>query len=398
MQRSSEAIGALATALARAQVEIANPEKFLTATIQSPFPREGQRSFRYAPLSTGLDIVRKCLGRHEIATIQTTSIEPGLIRLTTTLVHASGQWVSSDLPVCLISETAAPHRLGAALTYARRYALFTLVGIAGQDDLDAPDLGGQVAVGDGPNTEAGAAQKTAPGSHRRATPSKPTRTPREGSDGQLNQLLSELEQFKEPDLLTRWASRALPLKNRLAAADALQVESAFAAKLAELEEPGSATGPGDEGQANEREVGTAGRNASVSFPKPVRERDRAHLKFVAQQPCSVCGRTPCDAHHVKFAQASAMGRKVSDKYAVPVCRLHHRELHRQGNERSWWQRLGIDPLAFAASLWRETDPDVHEASNQGGAEQIGPINGNRAGLSKALVVKDHVQNHETKPN
>ncbi|WP_426614831.1 ERF family protein [Bradyrhizobium sp. McL0616] len=399
MQRSSESIGALATALAKAQVEIANPEKSLTASIQSPFPREGQRSFRYAPLSTGLDIVRKCLGRHEIATVQATAIEleTSLIRLTTTLVHASGEWVSSDWPVCLISETAAPHRLGAALTYARRYALFTLVGIAGEDDVDAPDVGGQVAVGYGPNTEAGAAQKTAPRSDRRAAPSKPTRTPREGSDGLLNQLLSQLEQFKEPDLLTRWASRALPLKNRLAAADALRVESAFAAKLVELEDPGSATGPGAEGQANDGEVGRAGRNASISFPKPVRERDRAHLRFVAQQPCLVCGRTPCDAHHVKFAQASAMGRKVSDKYTVPVCRLHHRELHRRGNERSWWRRLGIDPLAVAASLWRETHPDVHEASNQGGAEQIGPINGNR-GLAKALVVKDHVQNHETKPN
>ncbi len=142
MQRSSNKIGALATALAKAQAEIANPEKSLTATIESPFPREGQRTFRYASLSTGLDIVRKCLGQHEIATVQSTAIDrdSGLIRLTTTLVHASGEWVSSDWPVCPASETAAPHRMGAALTYARRYALFTLVGIAGEDDLDAPDL------------------------------------------------------------------------------------------------------------------------------------------------------------------------------------------------------------------------------------------------------------------
>jgi hypothetical protein len=113
----------------------------LTATIVSPFPRERSRTFRYAPLSSGLDLVRKCLGQHEIATVQTTAIDrdSGLIRLTTTLVHASGEWVSSDWPVCPLSETAAPHRLGAALTYARRYALFTLVGIAGEDDLDAPD-------------------------------------------------------------------------------------------------------------------------------------------------------------------------------------------------------------------------------------------------------------------
>jgi hypothetical protein len=142
MQRSSETIGAIAGALAKAQIELANPEKSLTATIRSPFPREGDRSFRYASLSSGLDLVRKSLGRHEIATVQTTSIDEGagLIRLTTTLAHSSGEWVSSDWPVCPVSETAAPHRMGAALTYARRYALFTLVGIAGEDDLDAPDL------------------------------------------------------------------------------------------------------------------------------------------------------------------------------------------------------------------------------------------------------------------
>ena len=142
MQRSSESIGTIAAALAKAQAEITNPEKSLTATIRSPFPREGDRTFRYAPLSTGLDIVRKVLGRHEIATVQSTAIdnEAGLIRLTTILAHASGEWMSSDWPVCPVSETAAPHRMGAALTYARRYALFTLVGIAGEDDLDAPDL------------------------------------------------------------------------------------------------------------------------------------------------------------------------------------------------------------------------------------------------------------------
>src|ERR1700680_2727579 len=142
MHRSSESIGTIAGALARAQSELTNPEKSLTATIRSPFPRENDRMFRYASLSSGLDIVRKALGKHEIATVQTTAIdEAGLIRLTTVLAHSSGEWVSSDWPVCPISETAAPHRMGAALTYARRYALFTLVGVAGGDDLDAPDLG-----------------------------------------------------------------------------------------------------------------------------------------------------------------------------------------------------------------------------------------------------------------
>src|ERR1700727_1931575 len=149
MQRSSETIGAIATALAKAQIELNNPEKSLTATIRSPFPREADRSFRYASLSSGLDLIRKSLGRHEIATVQTTSIDDaaGLIRLTTVLAHASGEWISSDWPVCPVSETAAPQRMGAALTYARRYALFTLVGIAGEDDLDAPDLGGLAKAG-----------------------------------------------------------------------------------------------------------------------------------------------------------------------------------------------------------------------------------------------------------
>src|SRR3954467_12695122 len=142
MPRSSATIGAIAGALAKAQIELANPEQSLTATIRSPFPREADRSFRYASLSTGLDLVRNSPGRHEIATGQTTSIDEGagLIRLTTTLAHSSGEWVASDWPVCPVSETAAPHRMGAALTYARRYALFTLVEIAGEDDLDAPDL------------------------------------------------------------------------------------------------------------------------------------------------------------------------------------------------------------------------------------------------------------------
>ena len=141
MHRSSPSIGAIAAALAKAQGELSNPEKSLIATIHSPFPREGNRTFRYASLASGLDIVRKSLGQHEIATVQTTAIDQasGQIRLTTLLAHASGEWISSDWPVCPISETAAPHRMGAALTYARRYALFALVGIAGEDDLDAPD-------------------------------------------------------------------------------------------------------------------------------------------------------------------------------------------------------------------------------------------------------------------
>jgi hypothetical protein len=142
MHRSSESVAALAAALAKAQAQLVNPEKSLTATIRTGRAGEGDQTFRYAPLASGLDIVRKTLGQHEIATVQTTAIDggAGIINLTTMLAHASGEWIASDWPVCPIADMASPRRMGAALTYARRYALFTLVGIAGEDDLDAPDL------------------------------------------------------------------------------------------------------------------------------------------------------------------------------------------------------------------------------------------------------------------
>src|SRR6202035_34442 len=142
MHRSSPSIASLAAALAKAQAELVNPEKSLVATIASGHRGGPEQSFRYAPLSSGLDIVRKTLGQHEIATVQTTAIDQaaGLVNLTTLLAHSSGEWIASDWPVCAIADTATPHRMGAALTYARRYALFALVGIAGEDDLDAPDL------------------------------------------------------------------------------------------------------------------------------------------------------------------------------------------------------------------------------------------------------------------
>src|SRR5437764_13868613 len=142
MQRSSESIGTIAAALAKAKAQLLNPEKALVGTVRADQGSEADRSFRYAPLSSGLDIVRKTLSQHEIAAVQTTSIDEtaGIVRLSTVLAHASGEWIASDWPVCPIGETDTPRRMGAALTYARRYALFTLVGIAGEDDLDAPDL------------------------------------------------------------------------------------------------------------------------------------------------------------------------------------------------------------------------------------------------------------------
>src|SRR5258705_13258279 len=141
MHRSSESVAAIATALAKAQTELSNPEKAMVGTVYAN-RSDSPQSFRYASLSSGLDIIRKTLGAQQIAIAQTTDNDRanGMVNLTTTLLHTSGEWISSDWPVCQLSETSAPRRMGAALTYARRYALFTMVGIAGEDDLDAPDV------------------------------------------------------------------------------------------------------------------------------------------------------------------------------------------------------------------------------------------------------------------
>jgi len=94
--------------------------------------------------------------------------------------------------------------------------------------------------------------------------------------------------------------------------------------------------------------------------KTVRKRNKAHLSFVAAQPCLVCRRSPCDAHHLRFAQPRALGRKVSDEFTVPMCRDHHQDLHRHGNELGWWANLQIAPIEVARDLWQEThrDPDM----------------------------------------
>src|SRR6516164_3347885 len=142
MQQSSSSVGALVAALAKAQADLVNPEKSMTATIRSDDKGGAEQIFRYAPLSSGLEILRKTLSQHEIAILQATDIDQaaGVVKLTTTLCHSSGEWVGSTWPVCSVEDMASPKRMGAALTYARRYALFTLAGIAGDDDLDAPDL------------------------------------------------------------------------------------------------------------------------------------------------------------------------------------------------------------------------------------------------------------------
>ena len=246
MHRSSDTIATIAAALAKAQVELTNPEKSLVATIRSPFPREADRTFRYAPLSSGLDIVRKSLGRHEIATIQATGIdkEAGLLRLTTVLAHSSGEWVSSEWPVCQISDIASAQRMGAALTYARRYALFTLVGIAGEDDLDAPDLGAApkpAAELPGPPDHGKQANGQATAGKRDRAWCRAFQTSARTVLGvQLSaslreSLIEQMAAINSADEAAAWAHRNLPAKNTLTAADAKIVEERFRARLSAID-------------------------------------------------------------------------------------------------------------------------------------------------------------------
>jgi ERF superfamily len=404
MQRSSETIGAIATALAKAQTELNNPEKALTATIQSPFPREANRTFRYASLSSGLDLIRKSLGRHEIATVQTTSIDDaaGLIRLTTVLAHASGEWISSDWPVCPISETTAPQRMGAALTYARRYALFTLVGIAGEDDLDAPDLetvpGTKANPSNGPagQTSNGHARATAAsGNSRHQAPVTRLAPPILATDlsAQLrDRLLGEMSGLQSSDGAADWAHQSLPAKNTLILADAQLVEDGFRIKIAALAEA-QPVEPAEAFQnphlvtaksPDSLPTGHRTRRRRIAA-KTIRLRDKDHRKFVASQPCLVCGRFPADAHHLRFAQPRALGRKVSDEFTVPVCRVHHRELHRHGDEAAWWHKTKIDPLPIARRLWLHARPSGAAVAVDGDTGSRSAIAPNRAEHSVAPI-------------
>ena len=377
MQRSSQSIASLAAALAKAQAELVNPEKSLVATIRSDGPRGAEQRFRYAPLSSGLEIVRKTLGQHEIATVQTTAIDQtaGIVNLTTVLAHASGEWIASDWPVCAISETTTPHRMGAALTYARRYALFTLVGIAGEDDLDAPDL-------NAPTSSSSQAERPAPKedglnsgqehsplrfrANRRAKTPKQILAP-EPSAALRDQLATELAEINSTEEAANWAHRVLDAKNSLTAADAASIDEAFRTKLAifaidSADRPAIPQETEHPRPQRRTHRGKKQRRSSVidksmlALPEPRRVRDREHVRYVTQQSCLICGRRPSDAHHLRFAQNRALSRKVSDEFTVPLCRGHHREVHRSGDEAAWWNKAGIDPSVAARAIWLETRP------------------------------------------
>jgi ERF superfamily len=372
MHRSSESIAALAAALAKAQMALTNPEKSLTGTVPSSRYDEPGRTFRYAPLSSGLDIVRKALGEQGIATLQTTMIDQDIqtVSLTTVLAHASGEWIASDWPVCAFSDMAAPRRMGAALTYARRYALFTLVGIAGEDDLDAPDLSGQPIEasgkvgngsvngklnGSGGDQPLGSFAK----SRKSWSPPKQLLDP-DKSAVLRDRLLNELEDITDPEAATAWAQRSLVAKNTLTRSDAARVEAEFASRMAvlpgtgqtetcppsddaasrsdakpqEQTEPpgraalmaalrasielGTAAAETTPAPPSTHELGSIGewrvRNAvswhidkgALTLSEPRRYRDRAHLRFVSAQPCLICERRPSDAHHLRLPSCAPL--------------------------------------------------------------------------------------------
>jgi hypothetical protein len=385
MHRSSESVAALASALAKAQAELVNPEKSLTATIKGLRAGEVDRTFRYAPLSSGLEIVRKTLGQHQIAAIQTTAIDQaaGIVNLTTTLAHASGEWIASEWPVCAIAEMASPRRMGAALTYARRYALFTLVGIAGEDDLDAPDLDGVDECSPGSSNGAGnvgiAGKGTPPlprssgnGHVRGVIKANVVDLAPDQSAALRDRLLGEIASITA-DTAATWARGVLAAKNSLRAADAKLVEDTFEQRMSgvslfeteglpiasEQSSPAAVQGPVATTEhpptafvADRQPQGIDKSVLTVSTPR--RYRNKTHLRYVAQQPCLVCGRKPSDPHHLRHMQPRALGRKASDEFAVPLCRIHHRLVHRVGNETAWWKEIGIDPVEVARKLWGHT--------------------------------------------
>ena len=193
--------------------------------------------------------------------------------------------------------------------------------------------------------------------------------PPERSAELLDRLLGELASQEAGDDLLAWARTSLPLKNTLLEADARMLEAAYQKRLEDAALPDASvpeqglplavnSSPIDRTPAEQ--IGEAGRVADVpqqneaglSFPKePPRKRSKIHIAFVRGQACLICKTSPSDAHHLKFAQPRALGRKVSDEFTVPLCRLHHQDLHRHGNEKAWWTNMQISPLPIAKELW-----------------------------------------------
>ena len=225
----------------------------------------------------------------------------------------------------------------------------------------------RVPANEGPAVRASNARKHGGPRPVRAVPSA------EVSATLRDRLITDLNRLQSSEEAANWVHKNLPVKNTLTVADADSVEASFRERVSMLE-----AGPGvAEGQAKDDgaerpdeqaliETMDASVAASIVLPqrpsgrprrvaaKAIRLRDKEHCRYLTTQPCVVCGRTPSEAHHLRFAQPRALGRKVSDEYTVPVCRLHHRELHRYGDEPSWWAGVNVDPLPIALALWRQS--------------------------------------------
>ena len=394
MHRSSESIGAIAAALAKAQAELVNPEKSLVGIIGPSSPRDSGRAFRYAPLSSGLDIVRKSLGRHAIAILQTTAIDKDarLVRLNTVLAHSSGEWVSSEWPVCPIgvrprrNEWAPRSPTPAGMHYSRwsvsperTISMHPILVHLGNRNL---------VVRLSPTANLSREEmllRITPTRGRKCHPRTPKMLLEPDASAVLRErLIIELAAIATADEAVTWAQRSLPAKNTLASADADVIEQAFRVKMHSVEriENDKATSPAPSGDQLDKFDTQPGLNApkldtglppdivpssdgpklapmeddqnAIALTKPVRKRDKAHRDFVCSQPCLICGRRPSDAHHIRFGQPRALGRKVSDEFTVPLCRVHHRDLHRGSDEKKWWEAAKIEPMEIAQRLWRET--------------------------------------------
>jgi hypothetical protein len=227
--------------------------------------------------------------------------------------------------------------------------------------------------------------------------------PVEQSAALRDRLISELAGLQSQDSAAAWAKDALPRKNTLTVADARLVETAFALKQsafslsvdaepslpglldvsatavsgASADAPSACAAPataepvslaitpaGGDAAATAEPLGASASadrqppsridKSVLTISTPKRYRDKEHLRFVAQQTCVLCGRKPSEAHHIRFAQPRALGRKSSDEFAVPLCRAHHRAVHRAGDEKAWWQQAGVEPLKIARKLWKFT--------------------------------------------
>ena len=207
-----------------------------------------------------------------------------------------------------------------------------------------------------------------------------------------DRLLAEIGSIASVELAASWAREALAAKNKLAAADAKLVEDTFEQRLSELASAETNPSNGDAPaivHAELQETSTTaspalGRSGGIdksvlSVAAPRRYRNREHLRSVAKQPCLICGRKPSDPHHLRYLQPRALGRKASDEFAVPLCRVHHRAVHRARDERAWWQAAGIDPIKVARKLWKETRIDEGRIEPEGTPQAAAPDPGSQPG-------------------